>query len=343
MSIVMPRNSPNSASPSTPTSPGTLPRIILTRRWPVRVEAELEALGEVRLRDPDIPMSRQELVDALSTADVLCPTVTDRLSADLFEQADKRTRLIANFGVGFNHIDLEAARKYGAAVSNTPGVLTDATAEIALTLLLMSARRAAEGERLVRSGQWDGWHPTHMLSAQVTGKTLGIVGMGRIGTALARQAHHGLGMNILYTKRGSLHESVELELGARRCDLQTLLSSADFVSVHCPATPETKHLLNSTTLAWCQPHVHIINTARGDIVDEGALVEALRSGQIAGAGLDVYENEPLLASGLADLERVVLLPHMGSGTVETREAMGRCAIANVRAYIEGDLLPNEVG
>ena len=334
----MPRNT----QPSIKAQDAARPRIILTRRWPQRVEAALSELGDVQIRQPDVPMSEAELIEALSSADVLCPTVTDRLTAKIFQAARPRTRLIANFGVGFNHIDLPAARAYGAQITNTPGVLTDATAEIALTLLLMTARQTGRGERHVRAGDWEGWRPTHMLSTQVTGKTLGIVGMGRIGLAFARQAHHALGMNILYTKPTALHESIELELSAQRCDLQTLLNRADFISLHCPATPQTKHLLNAESLAWCQPHAHIINTARGDVIDEVALVDALRQGVIAGAGLDVYEREPELAPGLMELEQVVVLPHMGSGTVETREAMGLCALQNIQAYIAGETLPNEV-
>lgn len=316
--------------------------IILTRRWPGRVEQELTALGNVTLNDADEPMSRQALADALTQADVLCPTVTDRLDADLLLGGGVRTRLLANFGVGYNHIDIEAAQKAGIRVSNTPGVLTDATAEIALTLLLSSARRTAEGERHLRSGEWIGWRPTHMLSTQVTGKVLGIIGMGRIGTALARKAHHGLGMRILYHNRSEIPESVALELNAQRVDFDVLLKRSDFVSLNCPATAETRHLIDSEALKLMRAHAHLINTARGDVVDETALVSALREGVIAGAGLDVYEAEPELAPGLADLENVVLLPHMGSGTTETREAMGRCAMRNIAAFLEGKPLPDEV-
>jgi len=317
-------------------------KIVLTRRWPAAVEARMAQLGDVVLNTDDTPMSAQQLAEALAEADVVCPTVTDAMPAELFAGEQIRTRLLANFGVGFNHIDLAAAADRNIQVTNTPGVLTDATAEIALTLMMMSARRTAEGERHVRAGEWDGWRPTHMLSTQVTGKTLGLVGMGRIGTAFARVAHHGLGMRILYFNRHPVDESLALELQAEYVALEELLQRADFVSLHCPATPATRHLLNAERLALMQPHAHLINTARGDVVDEAALVAALNSGTIAGAGLDVYEDEPRLTAGLLDLQQVVLLPHMGSGTAETREAMGMRALANVEAFLAGGELPDRV-
>ncbi len=317
-------------------------KILVSRRWPETVETELTALGEVTLNEEDKPLTRDELRQALKEYDVICPTVTDRLDADVFQTEGIRTRLLANFGVGFNHIDLSAAQRLGIAVSNTPGVLTAATAEIALTLILMTARRAAEGERHVRGGHWQGWSPTHMLSTQVSGRVLGIVGMGRIGVAVARMAFHGLGMQIVYTSRSPVAEPVALELGASQLPLPELLGAADFVSLHCPATAETRHLINSETLALMQPHAFLINTARGDIVDEAALITALRQHQIAGAGLDVYENEPQLQAGLDSLEQVVLLPHMGSGTRQTREAMGMRALDNIAAFAAGRSLPDEV-
>jgi glyoxylate reductase len=316
--------------------------ILLTRRWPASVENEMQTLGSVQLNQADAPMAREALVEALATADVVCPTVTDQFDAEMLLGANVRTRLLANFGVGFNHIDIEAAVKAGIQVSNTPGVLTDATAEIALALLLASARRITEGERHVRADAWIGWRPTHMLSTQVTGKTIGIVGMGRIGTAFARKVHHGLGMRVLYCNRSPVPESVAIELSAVRVTLEELLERSDFVSLHCPATPETRHLIDADALDQMRPHAHLINTARGDVVDEVALVKALQSGAIGGAGLDVYEAEPALAAGLTSLENVVLLPHMGSGTVETREAMGQCALNNVRAFLGNEVLPDRV-
>ena len=318
------------------------PVVVLTRRWPEAVEAQMAAIFELRVNARDQPMSREQLAQALLDADILCPTVTDKIDAQLLSAPNVRARLIANFGVGFNHIDINAAKAQGIAVTNTPGVLTDATAEIAMTLLLTSARRTAEGERLVRSGGWHGWYPTHMLSTQVTGKTLGIIGMGRIGTALARQAHHGFGMSILYTTRNSRPQSEEIELEAVRCELKELLQRSDFVSINCPATPRTQNLISLEKLKLMQPHAHLINTARGDIVNEADLVNALSSGLIAGAGLDVYVDEPNVSQALVDLQQVVLLPHMGSGTRETREAMGNCALANIHAFLAQQPIPNEV-
>ncbi len=299
-------------------------------------------LGEVVLNQEDTPMTADQLANALHEADVVCPTVTDAMPAELFSGSDLRAKLLANFGVGFNHIDLAAAAAKGIAVTNTPGVLTDATAEIAFTLLMMSARRTGEGERHLRAGQWHGWRPTHMLSTQVTGKTLGLIGMGRIGTAFARMAHQGLGMRILYFNRQAVDDAVAAELQTEFVSLEELLQRADFVSLHCPSTPQTHHLLNAERLALMQPNAHLINTARGDVVDEAALVAALQTGVIAGAGLDVFEDEPHLSPGLMELEQVVLLPHMGSGTTETREAMGMRALANVEAFLAGDSMPDLV-
>ena len=318
-------------------------RVFLTRRWPESVERVMSESFDLRINRSNRGMTESELGEALAWADVLCPTVTDAITAQLLSAEDLKTRLLANFGVGFNHIDMAAAGHAGIAVTNTPGVLTDATAEIALTLLLSTARRAGEGERLVRSGEWTGWHPTHMLSTQVTGKTLGIIGLGRIGLAFARQAHFGLGMQILYSGRSSRSAGELNGLPARYCDLEELLRRSDFVSLHCPATPQTRHLINSETLALMKPEAHLINTARGDIVHESDLVQALRHGVIAGAGLDVYEAEPQLATGLTRLANVVLLPHMGSGTTQTRVAMGQCALANIRAFATGEPLPNRAG
>ena len=302
----------------------------------------MEDVFELRINDDNHVMSPAELAQALAWADVLCPTVTDSLTGALLSAPTVSAKLLANFGVGFNHIDMAAASRAGIAVTNTPGVLTDATAEIALTLMLSSARRAGEGERLVRSGQWGGWHPTHMLSTQVTGKTLGIVGMGRIGLAFAKQAHHGLGMNIMYSSRETRSEQALEGLPAKHCALDELLATSDFVSLHCPATPQTRHLINSQTLSKMKPTAHLINTARGDVINEEDLIAALRQGVIAGAGLDVYAAEPKLSEGLADLPNVVLLPHMGSGTTQTRVAMGECALANIRAFAEDRPLPNQV-
>ena len=317
-------------------------RVLLTRRWPQAVEEAMAQVLELRVNPDNKPMTQAELADGLAWADVLCPTVTDVVSAELLGAPSVRTRLLANFGVGFNHIDMAAAKTAGIAVTNTPGVLTDATAEIAMTLLLNTARRTGEGERLVRSGQWEGWHPTHMLSTQVTGKTLGIVGMGRIGLAFAQQAHYGFGMQVLYSARTPRSAETLQGLPARYCPLSELLAESDFVSLHCPASPATHHLINAQSLALMKPTAHLINTARGDVVNEAELVDALQRGVIAGAGLDVYEAEPRVTEGLLELPNVVLLPHMGSGTTQTRIAMGECALNNIQAFAAGQPLLNQV-
>ncbi len=318
------------------------PIVVLTRRWPQAVETELASRYDLRSNVNDTPMTTAQFRDALMSADVVCPTVTDAFGAEVFVDLHPKAQLLANFGVGYNHIDVAAAQALGLAITNTPGVLTDATAEIAMTLLLSVARRTGQGERVLRANQWQGWRPTDFLTTQVTGKTLGIIGMGRIGQALARQAHHGFNMPILYCNRSPLPAATEAALGAERCSLEELLGSADFVSLNCPSTPETRHLMNAGSLAQMQPHAFLINTARGDVINETDLVDALQQGIIAGAGLDVYVGEPVVPEPLKQMQQVVLLPHMGSGTTETREAMGRCAVANIDAWARGEALPNRV-
>jgi lactate dehydrogenase-like 2-hydroxyacid dehydrogenase len=280
-------------------------------------------------------MTREQLADALRSADGVLPTVADRIDAEMLGAPGNRARIVANFGVGYNNIDTAAARDAGIVVTNTPDVLTDDTADLAIALLLMSARRLGEGERVLRSGTWTGLRPTFMLGTRVTGATLGIIGLGRIGRALARRARHGFGMRVLY-HGPTVPAEVGAEHGAERVEsLETLLRASDFVSLHCPATPETRHLMNATTIAQMKPTAFLINTARGDIVDEVALASALREGRIAGAGLDVFEREPQVNAELMQMDQVVLLPHLGSATTETRVAMGERALDNLIAFFDG--------
>ena len=317
-------------------------RVLVTRRWPEPVERALAARFATALNESDRPLSQAELVQAMGEFDVLCPSVCDRIDAAVLAGGD-RVRLIANYGVGVDHIDLAAAKANGIAVTNTPGVLTDATADIALTLLLMSARRAGEGERELRAGRWDGWRPIHMLGASLKDKTLGLVGFGRIGIATARRARHGFSMNIAYYARRETEAAVAEELNATFYpDLPGLLAASDFVSLHVPGGAETKNLIAAEAIAAMKPGAHLINTARGGVINHAALAEALRSGQLGGAGLDVYPAEPHVPEELLGLENVVLLPHLGSATVETRTAMGEKAMANVVAWAEGRELPDRV-
>ena len=317
--------------------------VVVTRRVPQEVEAELARDFDARLNTDDHPFTPDELKESLRTADGLLPTVSDKLTAEVLGVEPLRTRIIANFGVGFNHIDVEAARRRGIAVSNTPDVLTDATADTAMTLLLMVARRAGEGERHVRARAWTGWRPTHMLGTQVSGKTLGLVGMGRIARAVARRAHHGFGMKVIYHDPYPPSPQEAAALGAEPAgSLDEVFSRSDFVSLHCPATPETRHLVNADRLRQMKRDAFLINTARGDVVDEAALVAALRGGTIAGAGLDVFEREPAVADALLDMENVVLLPHLGSATRETRIAMGMRALENLRLHFAGQPLRDKV-
>ncbi|MDQ2669449.1 MAG: D-glycerate dehydrogenase [Gemmatimonadota bacterium] len=314
--------------------------VLVTRRLPDTVERELRERFDVTLTPADVAPGREALRRALTHYDGVLCTVTDRIDADVLAAEPLRTRIIANFGVGFEHIDVAAAARRGIVVTNTPGVLTDDTADLAMTLLLMAARRAGEGERLVRAGEWSGWAPTHHLGTRVTGKTLGIVGFGRIGRAVAQRARDGFGMRVLVTTRRSPDPDDASRLEVR--PLRDLLASADFVSLHVPSTPETRHMIDGEALRAMQPHAVLINTARGDIVDEAALANALRARRIAAAGLDVYEHEPQVHPALLELDNVVLLPHLGSATVEAREAMGRRALANLKAFFAGEAAPDRV-
>jgi lactate dehydrogenase-like 2-hydroxyacid dehydrogenase len=264
------------------------------------------------------------------------PTVTDRIDAEVMSAEPLRAKLIGNFGVGFNNIDIAAAKKRGLVVTNTPEVLTEATADLAMTLLLMAARRTGEGERHVRSKAWTGWRPTHMMGTQVTGKTLGLIGFGRIGRAMAKRARHGFDMKILFFDPYPPSADVQRDLGAEpRESIEAVLADSDFVSLHCPATPESVNLMNADRFAAMQKHAILVNTARGDVVDEAALVAALKDGRIAAAGLDVFAKEPAVTPALLEMENVVLLPHLGSATRETRAAMGFRVIENAEAFFAG--------
>lgn len=321
----------------------SLPKVLITRRWPMSVEQQLRQLFDVTLNEDDHPFTADELKHALQNYDAVCPTVCDSLPAEVLNVPNKRCKILGNFGVGYNHIDIDAAKRQGLIVSNTPGVLTESTADIAMTLLLMSARRGAEGDRLVRSGQWNGWCPTQMMSSDVTGATLGLIGFGRIAQAMARKAHHGFGMRILYVKPTPADPSVVANLKAVRYEtVEELLPQCDYVSLHCPGGAETRHLINEDRLNLMKPTAHLINTARGDVVDSQALIKALQDKRIAGAGLDVYENEPHLDPGFLSLDNVSLLPHLGSATIATRTAMGEMVLANLEAYFADKELPNRV-
>lgn len=321
----------------------TKPKVFITRRWPESVEKKLQERYDVTLNTDDRPLSADEFKAALQNYDAVCPAVCDSFPADVLKVANKRCKILANFGVGYNHIDIATAKAENLIVTNTPGVLTHSTADIAMTLLLMSARRGAEGDRLVRAKQWEGWCPTHMLSSNVTGATLGLIGFGRIAQAMARKAHHGFDMNILYYKPSDADEYVIDDLHATRCDsIEELMQKSDFVSLHCPGNAETYHLINSARLKLMKPTAHLINTARGDVVDTQALITALKSEQIAGAGLDVYEGEPNIPNELLTLNNVSLLPHLGSATLSTRTAMGEKALLNLDAFFLGKPLPNPV-
>ena len=317
--------------------PSARPTVVVTRKLPGAVEDRLEREFETRLNRDDHPFTAAELQEALRGADALLPTVTDRFTGELlFSVEPLRARILANFGVGYNHIDVNAAKARGLVVTNTPDVLTDDTADDAVMLMLMVARRAGEGERHVRSRQWTGWRPTHMLGARVSGKTLGLVGMGRIARAVARRAHCGFGMRVVFHDPYPPPPAVVAELSAEpRSSLEAVLREADFVSLHCPATPETRHLIDAGRLALMKPTAFLINTARGDVVDEAALVAALEQKRIAGAALDVHEREPQVTPELLTMENVVLLPHLGSATLETRVAMGLRALENLQAFFSG--------
>ena len=318
------------------------PLVIVTRKLPAAIETRMMELFDCRLNVDDKPMSALQLGEAVRTAEMLVPTVTDRIDARIVSQAGPQLKLIASFGTGVDHIDLKTARQRGIIVTNTPGVLTEDTADMTMALILAAPRRLSEGERLVRAGKWTGWAPTTMLGHRIWGKRLGIIGMGRIGQAVARRAR-GFGLSIHYHNRRRLHADIETELEATYWEsLDQMLSRMDIISVNCPHTPATYHLLSARRLKLLRSHTYLVNTARGEVVDENALARMLAENEIAGAALDVYEDEPSINPKLLELDNVVLLPHMGSATIEGRHDMGEKVIINIKTFVDGHNPPDRV-
>jgi glyoxylate reductase len=314
----------------------------VTRRLPDAVETRLSELFDVKLRLDDVPMTRSELSAAMRTADVLVPTVTDNLDAALISQAGEQLRLIANYGAGVDHIDVATARSRGILVSNTPGVLTDDTADMTMALILGVTRRMSEGMAMMQKGDWTGWAPTALLGGRISGRRLGILGMGRIGQAVAKRAS-AFGMQVHYHNRRRVHAGIEDALEATYWEsLDQMVARMDVVSINCPHTPSTFHLMNARRLKLMKPDAVIVNTSRGEVIDENALTRMLRAGEIAGAGLDVYEKGTEVNPRLRELENVVLLPHMGSATVEGRMEMGEKVIINIKTFDDGHRPPDQV-
>jgi len=318
------------------------PVVIVTRKLPDPIETRMMELFDARLNRDDVPMSQADLIAATKEADVLVPTVTDRIDSSILSQAGPNLRLVANFGTGVDHIDLSTARARGITVTNTPGVLTEDTADMTMALMLALPRRLVEGEKRVRSGDWKGWSPTAMLGHRIWGKRLGIIGMGRIGTAVARRAR-GFGLAIHYHNRRRIDSKIEQELEATYWEsLDQMLAHVDIVSINCPHTPATFHLLSARRLKLMHKDSYIVNTSRGEVVDENALTRLLAAGEIAGAGLDVFEHEPAVNPKLLELDNVVLLPHMGSATIEGRVDMGEKVIINIKTFADGHNPPDRV-
>jgi glyoxylate reductase len=322
------------------------PLVIVTRKLPDSVETRMRELFDTRLNDGDKPMSQAQLAAAMKTADVLVPTVTDRIDAALIKEAGPNLKLIANFGNGVDNIDVAAAVQRGITVTNTPGVLTEDTADMTMALILAVPRRLAEGATVLTGDKdWTGWSPTWMLGHRISGKRLGIVGMGRIGQAVARRAR-AFGLQIHYHNRRRLPARIEDELQATYWEsLDQMLARMDIVSVNCPHTPATYHLLSARRLKLLRPHAYVVNTARGEVIDENALIRMIAAGELAGAGLDVFEHEPAINPKLAKLARegkVVLLPHMGSATLEGRVEMGEKVIVNIKTFMDGHKPPDRV-
>lgn len=317
-------------------------KVFVTRRLPDTIETRMMELFDVQLNLTDTPLTKAELVEAVKSCDVLVPTVTDNIDASVLSQAGDTLKLIANYGTGVDHIDLATAKTKRICITNTPDVLTEDTADMVMALILAVPRRLVEGEQAMRAGRFKGWSPTWMLGHRIHGKRLGIVGMGRIGRAVARRAK-GFGLSVHYHNRNRVHEDVERDLEATYWEsLDQMLARVDIVSVNCPHTPATYHLLSARRLQLLQKHAFIVNTARGEIIDEVALIRMLKAGDIAGAGLDVYENEPAFNPKFLDVKNVTLLPHMGSATVEGRIDMGEKVLINIQAFIDGHSPPDRV-
>jgi glyoxylate reductase len=318
------------------------PSVRVTRTLLPAVEKRMAELFDARFNADDVPLTRDALVAAMADCDVLVPTVTDTIDASIIAAAPPRLKLIASYGAGVNHIDLAAAKAKGIMVTNTPGVFTDDTADLTMALILNVPRRLGEGHRAMRNGEWSGWSPTGMLGHRIGGKTLGIIGLGRIGEAVAMRAK-AFGMNIIYNKRSRLPASVEDELGVTfEPDIDRLVARSDIITLHCPLTADTNKIINADRIAHMKPNAYVINSSRGELIDEDALIEALQSGRIAGAGLDVYTHEPAVDSRFLSIPNAVLLPHLGSATYEGREASGERVITNIRVWADGHRPPDQV-
>lgn len=318
------------------------PSVRVTRTLLPAVEKRMAELFDARFNADDVPLTRDALVAAMADCDVLVPTVTDTIDASIIAAAPPRLKLIASYGAGVNHIDLAAAKAKGIMVTNTPGVFTDDTADLTMALILNVPRRLGEGHRAMRNGEWSGWSPTGMLGHRIGGKTLGIIGLGRIGEAVAMRAK-AFGMNIIYNKRSRLPASVEDELGVTfEPDIDRLVARSDIITLHCPLTADTDKIINADRIAHMKPNAYVINSSRGELIDEDALIEALQSGRIAGAGLDVYTHEPAVDSRFLSIANAVLLPHLGSATYEGREASGERVITNIRVWADGHRPPDQV-
>ena len=312
------------------------PSVLVTRKLPVNVEHKLAESYDVELNRFDRPLTQSEFREAIAKYDAVLPTVTDKICAKALDVPKAQTKILANYGVGYSHIDVTAAARHGIAITNTPDVLSECTADLAMTLMLMVARRAGDGERELRAGEWTGWRPTHLVGTKVSGKTLGLIGFGRIGEQMARRAHHGFGMNILVYNRSPVDPTRLAKYNARQvADIDALLPQCDFVSLHCPGGSENRNLINSRRLDLMKEDAILINTARGEVVDEAALAQALMFDMIGGAALDVFEAEPRVNPVLEQCDNLVMLPHLGSATREAREAMGFRVLDNLNAFFDG--------